>query len=418
MRKNLPLFLPLMICLGVIFISQTGCRFTGPPYKTSSWHFYNPFSDKSKSNDEDELAKKIDDMPSYASTLPKAEVSTPRDGYSSSDRSSVAGSQKSSSAKIAKSDIKYDSKINSDPLANLPQTSKTANLTYGTTSPVNGTTPVTSTGASYVASNTTNTVAPTAAPATAFPTAQYGYSPNGYSPAGADQNQFAQNQFQPTVPQSPGMGQTSGMGMQTGDSIGSTNGAMPDPNMMMAGIPATPQNNGVFSTQNGGTPNNGLPQQAVNNIANNTMPQTVAQQTSVPGNYPAAGNYPAGMQPTDVMNAGNMGTGTPVNANSSVNSGMTSVPTIAMGNPYHAPATDVPISTPGVTVGSAAGVVTSQTQTQGLSPNMTPYNNTYGGNTVTPPNPSAYIQQPASTYNGGFSSFAPAANDGYRPGGY
>ena len=404
MRKNLSLFLPLIICLGVICcISQTGCRVTGPPYKTSSWHFYNPFSSKSKLDGEDELAKKIDDMPpSYASTLPKAEVSTPHDGYSSNDRSSIAGNSKSSSTKIAKSDIKYDSKINSDPHGDLQQTPKLANSTsYGTTSPVNGIAPVTSPGANYVASNAqglpqynANTTAPYTVPQqhtasqqvlgnTATATASYGYSPTG-----ADQNQFAQNQFPSTA------SQNSGMGRQTGDSIGSTNGAMPDPNMMMAGIPAAPQNNNVFPAQNGVTSENKPVQQPAN-----AMPQTVAQQNSVPGNYQAAGNYPVGMQPTDSMGVGSMGAGSPVN------SGM--APSIAsnMGNPY----SGAPM----------ANVSAPQMPTQGLSPNATPYNNTYTGNAAVPSNPNAYTQQqPASTYNGGFSSFAPAASDGYRPGGY
>ena len=67
-----------LICLSVTFPMLSGCRFTGGPvYKTSSYHFYNPFASKHKDYDDLAMAGTYDDH--YG--LPKQEVATPVGGY-------------------------------------------------------------------------------------------------------------------------------------------------------------------------------------------------------------------------------------------------------------------------------------------------------------------------------------------------
>ena len=83
-NKTSLLFTLVFLCVTLPMLS--GCRLSGPIYKTSSWQFYNPFSSKSKDKDHTDLAfaNEFDSPASFS--LPKQEVAPPPGGYSTQPR--------------------------------------------------------------------------------------------------------------------------------------------------------------------------------------------------------------------------------------------------------------------------------------------------------------------------------------------
>jgi len=406
-RKISSLFSVLILLTAVCTL--TGCRTNGAPfYKVSAWEFYNPFSSKKDDKKIDDFALANDIEESRAS-LPKAEVSVPRDGY-------LNGNPSTKETRLAK-DAPKSTRVNieNDALKN----NSSQSLADNRTTQKNDSLGTPSNSSNMMASN--NTVP------------QYGT----VTPIGNSMNNPSYAMGQP---------QNSGAMMNP-----QMNGMNSDPNAAMMANMNNGQNYGAANYNNFGNQNQipaytpaaaNTPNNMNNALAQNQMPAASGYPQSTTlydPNQPLPNTgMPSAASPNSI--AANAGTGyvgdLSVNNNLPNNNNLQSNNNLNGG---YNPSAAAPQGTANAgqsyypnTANTAPGTATPNV----VVPNMTipgngnytaPNNGNYTAPTSTSDNPNAMTipvsgYQPAQNstpvYNTGFQSFAPTTDDNYRPGGY
>ena len=386
MQKNTTSLLYALICLSVAVPMLSGCRFNGPPYRPSSWEFYSmsskeyhaPFGPKDSSDyDDSALAKQFNDP--Y--DLPKTNVNTPPDGYLNNK-----------SKEIRLSANESDQKVNSNSLFD-------SNSALARNSD--------STGSSV---------------ATAKPQAAGSLFDQTGTPSVAASTAQA-HQYGTVSPIDQGFATTGTMG-----AMASNSPANPTVNPQVGTYSAAAQYAGPAAGQPGQQPMQGMAgtMQASNPTYNNSGPQMVASTQGT--------GYGQGMDymSTPMATPPGMGTGAVTGgypAQAAPVQGMPAQGSYVPADPTMQgyPAGQQPVQTQpgGVYYPNGQSVQPGQS---GLSNPSAVYPTTdstsaYPSSTLFPQSPVIQQQQPVQqqpvngTYQGGFNSFAPTGDDGYRPGG-
>jgi hypothetical protein len=399
MKKQTSFFILLLLLAALG--TQTGCRTNGAPfYRVSSWEFYNPFSKmpkKDKTIDDYALANDIED--SSRNSLPKTEVSVPRDGY-------LNGNNAARETRVATA-VPASTRVNTEtPRGSSIQPSTTfAGNNYNNTAI--SADPLAGTASPNIASNNVpNNTIPTYGSTTQI-------GANNSQQAGSS---FAMNQTQNTS----GQFNTAQQGMPTG--MWNQAGMNNDPNMI-AGNTATVPTNSYNNNVNGQVlPDNGYNPSAMgmtNPNAANPNGMTFAQnptlatpsyqtgngydpnQTTMPGLGVTAGATPN----TIASNSGAGYVSSDLTTGNSLNNSYNSASGTVQPNVIQNPNQPLyPNNAPGAGA-SNIGIYGTPTSSTAGNPNAMNLNNQ---------NP----QNQSQIYNNGFQSFAPANDDSYRPGGY